>query len=127
MATARIISRLFSLTLLALFAGSAAAGRAAASPGQDLYNDECASCHSVGSASTPSGPTLKGVVWRGVASLQDFAYSRALRSAGGSWSPDRLDVFLSNTQAFAPGTDMFFEIYDRDERRAIIDYLRTLK
>ena len=103
-----------------------AASPAAAADGKALFEDECASCHLLGKASTPSGPTLKGVVWRKIADRQDFAYTSALRSLVGSWSPDRLDAFLSNTQAFAPRTSMFFEIQDRTQRRAIVAYLQTI-
>jgi cytochrome c len=103
-----------------------AASPAAAADGKALFEDACASCHLLDGPSTPSGPSLKGVVWRKIADRQDFAYTSALKSLVGSWSPDRLDAFLSNTQAFAPRTSMFFEIQDPAERRAIIAYLQTV-
>ena len=102
------------------------ASSAAAADGKALFEDQCAACHLLGDASTPSGPTLKGVVWRKIADRQDFAYTGALKSLVGTWSPDRLDAFLKNTQAFAPRSGMFFEIEDRADRRAIIDYLQTI-
>jgi cytochrome c2 len=45
----------------------------------------------------------------------------------GTWTPGRLDAFLHNTQAIAPGTDMFWDIDDGQTRRAIIDYLKGVK
>jgi cytochrome c len=108
--------------ILALAAGPALAAPVSA----EAFNAQCASCHSIGSASTQNGPSLKGVLWRKIASLPDFAYSDALRAKIGTWSPDRLDAYLANSQAFAPGTDMFWDVPDPAERKAIVDYLQTL-
>ncbi len=104
-----------------------AAGPASATDGERLFNDECASCHSLGPDSTPAGPSLKGVIWRRVAVLPDFAYTPALRSFGGSWSPARLDEFLKGSQAVTPGSSMFFASADRADRQAIIAFLKTAK
>ena len=101
------------------------AGPAAAQTGKDLFDQNCASCHSLGRDSSLNGPSLRGVVWRKIASLPDFAYTPALKSAVGTWTPDRLSQFLKNTQGFAPGTSMFFDIQDPDARRAIIKFLET--
>ena len=114
--------RALLLLVFALIAGKVEAG-----PGEDAFGRDCASCHPVNGHSSTNGPSLKGVVWRRIAALADFAYSPALKGAVGAWSPQRLDAFLADTQRFAPGTDMFFDIHDPTTRRAIVDYLRTLK
>ena len=111
--------------LVLLFA--AAAAPACAAEGEQLYGDECAGCHSLDTASTADGPSLKGVVWRKVAALPDFAYTPALKSIGGSWSPARLDEFLKDAQVLAPRSSMFFTIGDPADRKAIIAYLKTVK
>ncbi len=98
-----------------------------AASGKDAFDEQCASCHSLGGASTSSGPSLKGVVWRKIAVLPDFPYTSGLRAKVGVWTPDRLNAYLKNTQAFAPGTDMFWDIRDDAERRAIVRYLEGLK
>jgi len=110
------------LALLAAVAQPAAAG-----VGQDIFNNQCASCHSLNGISTPSGPSLKGVVWRKIADRPDFAYSPALKALVGTWTPDRLDAYLKDAQAVAPGTSMFWIMSEREKRRAIIDYLQTVK
>ena len=102
-----------------------AAGPALAADGAQLFADQCSSCHLPGGASGASGPSLKGVVWRKVAGRGDFTYSGALKSLGGSWSPSRLDGFLKDTQAFAPGTGMYFAIGNAADRKAIVAYLKT--
>ena len=110
------------VVLLGLVARAADAG-----VGRDIFNDQCASCHSLSGVSTPSGPSLKGVVRRKIADRPDFAYSPALKAQVGTWTPDRLDAYLKDAQAFAPGTDMFWIIDEPEKRRAIIDYLQTVK
>ena len=103
------------------------AGPARGDPGADAYASDCAGCHSLTGPSTASGPSLKGVMWRKVADLSDFAYSPALKETAGTWTPQRLDAFLKDTQGFAPGTDMYFTIEDAARRRAIIEYLESTK
>ena len=105
----------------------AAAGLAQGQTGKATFADQCASCHPVGARSGPSGPTLRGVAWRKIADRRDFAYSRALSSVVGDWTPARLDAYLANTEAFVPGTSMFYEMPDRAQRKALIAYLQTLK
>jgi cytochrome c2 len=112
---------------LVFLLGLMLAGQAFADSGQDIFDQQCVSCHALMKASTANGPSLTGVVWRNIASLPDFSYTPALKSTIGTWSPDRLDQFLKDTQAFAPGTSMFFAIQDRSTRRALIKYLETLK
>jgi len=98
-----------------------------AADGGEAFRANCAACHTLDGVSTKSGPSLNGVVWRKIAVLRDFAYTGALRSMVGTWSPARLDAFLRNTQAVAPGTDMFWDIADAATRRDIIDYLKSTK
>jgi cytochrome c len=101
------------------------AGTARAADGARLFGDLCASCHVVTGASSDQGPSLKGVVWRKVATRPDFAYSKTLRSLGGSWSPDRLDSYLKDSQGFSPGNGMYFTVESADDRKAIIAYLKA--
>ncbi len=102
-----------------------AAGPALAADGAQLFIDQCGACHSMGEASSETGPTLKGIVWRKVAARADFAYSGALKALGGSWSPSRLDAFLRDSQALAPGTSMYAVVEDENDRKAIVTYLKS--
>jgi cytochrome c len=110
----------------ALLLSTAEAGPAA-DTGRDAFDQQCASCHRLDGVSTLSGPSLKGVMWRKIASLPGFRYSAGLRAVIGDWSPDRLNAFLKDTQGFAPGTDMFWNIRDDPERHAIVRYLESVK
>ena len=104
---------------------AASASPALAADGSALFDQQCASCHTLTDASNDLAPTLKGVVWRPLAVLRDFNYSGALKRKGGSWSPDRLDDFLKDSQAFAPGNGMYFALTDPADRKAIVDYLKA--
>jgi cytochrome c len=104
-----------------------AAPPALAATGEQLFGDNCASCHTVGAASTPDAPTLKGVFGRKIASLPDFKYSDGLKAKQGVWTEEALDAFLASPQTFAPGTQMYGGASDPNDRKAIIDYLKTLK
>lgn len=114
--------RIVLASLLAL-AGSPAF----AATGEQLFGDNCASCHTIAAASTPDAPTLKGVVGRKIASLTDFQYSAGLKAKQGTWTGSALDAFLESPQTFAPGTQMYGGASDPGDRKAIIDYLKTLK
>ncbi len=88
----------------------------------------CKACHGTTSKAPRSvGPNLWGVVGRPIASAAGYSYSPALRAVGGEWTRETLDVFLSDPQAFAPGTAMTISIEDDQERANVIAFLETLK
>jgi len=102
-------------------------GPALAATGQDLFNANCADCHTL-DANSDSAPSLKGVVGRKIASLANFQYSDALKAKQGQvWNDETLNAFLANPQGFAKGTTMFGGAPDPTQRQAIIDYLKTVK
>jgi cytochrome c2 len=72
---------------------------------EEAFDRFCAGCHAP-AFGTPPGPPLTGVLGRPVASVPGFAYSDALKAAGGRWTDDRLKAFLADPEAFAPGTTM---------------------
>jgi aldose sugar dehydrogenase len=89
----------------------------------------CVGCHSSEpGVSSALGPGLHGVYGRVIAGDAGFAYSPAFRSLTGRWTVTRLDEFLADPQAFAPGNTMVLEpIADARERAALINYLVTLR
>jgi cytochrome c2 len=46
---------------------------------------------------------------------------------GGTWTPEELDRYLEDAAAFAPGSTKTIRIPNSEERREIIDFLRTLE
>lgn len=98
-----------------------------ADPEQDgrLAYGACADCHGVDLRGTERGPALLGVVDRRIAGWPGYRFSSALRRRSGEWTLERLDQFLADPQAFAPGTTMdLAPMADPGERQAIIQYLR---
>jgi cytochrome c2 len=100
--------------------------RATAHPGQQLYR-MCQDCHAIGSGlDHRSGPDLRGVLGRAIASADRFEYSPALAAQSGTWSEARLHRFLENPQADTPGTSMQTAgISDPEVRRLLIEYLAS--
>lgn len=120
-ASIRLGGLLVASLLAAARAGTLPDGVAA---GQALYLSKCGGCHSVDTDRI--GPRHRNVVGRAVASVQGYDYSSALKKLGGTWTPARLDQWLSGTQKMAPGSKMYLELDDPTERRAIITYLRSV-
>ena len=96
--------------------------------GQSTVAQECGACHSfVADAPEMVGPSLYGVGGARVASSPGYNYSDALRKAGGNWTYERLNHWLFDPAAFAPGTLMSYAgIQDTQTRADVIAYLRTL-
>jgi cytochrome c len=93
--------------------------------GKEVFQ-ACAACHT--EKPDALGPSLKGVVGRKSASLEEFRYSGPMRRANLVWDEATLRQFLANPQAKVAGTRMPFgglsEPKDLDD---VLAYLTTLK
>ncbi len=115
------------IPVIAMFAVLGSATTAFAD-GADVFNDNCAVCHSVEVGVQKLGPSLAGVVGRKSASLADFPYSPAMAAAGLTWTKPQLNNYLTNPQGVVHGTKMLFPgLKNSKERTQLIDYLATLK
>lgn len=89
----------------------------------------CAACHTFDKGGPNRvGPNLWGVVNASRAHLGDgFAYSAAMKAAGGTWSYEELNAYLAKPRQSIPGNKMAFAGLNKPEDRAnVIAYLRTL-
>ncbi len=89
---------------------------------------KCASCHTVNQGGANGiGPNLHGVVGESIGQgVGGFAFSDALKKVGGKWDFDKLNDWLKNPKAFAPGTKMTFAGLSKGEDRAnVIAYLNA--
>ena len=89
---------------------------------------QCSGCHSVEAGRNLLGPSLHGVTGRKAGSLAGFGYSPAMAASGLTWDAATLDTFIAAPQSAVPGTRMSFTgIGDPAQRKAVVEYLGTLK
>ena len=88
----------------------------------------CASCHTVTPGQNGIGPSLAGVFGRKAGMAPGFVYSEAMKDAGKTWDEATLDTYLANPMGVVPGTRMtYMGQSDPAKRKAVIEYLKTLK
>ncbi|WP_210529361.1 c-type cytochrome [Rubellimicrobium arenae] len=86
----------------------------------------CSACHSLAQGENRTGPSLYGVVDRPVDSIEGFDYSGAIEKVNDVWTPEHLNLFITNPKQYAPGTKMNFNgIRDVQDRANLIAYLAT--
>lgn len=97
-----------------------------ATKGEQVFK-KCAACHNADPGGANAlGPALHGVLGRPVASHAGFAYSDALKGAGGNWGWDNMSAWLANPKKFAPGNKMTFAGLSNPEERAnVIAFLNS--
>jgi cytochrome c len=104
---------------------------AAPAPAADLEHGKavfraCAACHT--DKPDALGPSLKGVVGRKSAALDDFRYSPPMRRANLTWDEATLRQFIADPQAKVAGTRMpFGGLHDPRDVDDVVAYLATLK
>lgn len=86
--------------------------------GEQVFK-KCAACHNADPGGANAlGPGLYGVMGNPVAAHPGFAFSDALKGAGGSWDWERMSEWLKSPKTFAPGTKMTFAGLSNPEDRA---------
>ena len=97
---------------------------AVAATGAQLYGTHCSGCHRLTVEEHGIGPHLVGVVGRRVGAVSGYLFSDALRSLDEVWTPTRLERFLADPGAFAPGTSKSSLSITQAEARAIVDFIK---
>jgi cytochrome c len=93
--------------------------------GEEVFK-ACAACHT--DKPDALGPSLKGVVGRQSAALDDFRYSNPMRRAKLVWDEANLRQFIADPQAKVAGTRMpFGGLGDAKDVDDVVAYLTTLK
>jgi len=115
----------------ALLAGVMAAQPAPAQgvPGRAVFTAQCAQCHSdARSRPVIVGPPLFGVIGRPAGSVAGYPYSSAMKTAGFTWTPDRLRAYLPAPRQYLPGVKMAYGgLKNPAQLNDLIAYLNTLK
>ncbi len=91
----------------------------------------CTPCHDMTSVGRTDrvGPPLWGIYGKKSATIPNYKYSKAHIQASADlyWTEENLNLYLKNPKSFIPGNKMAFAgIKVDEERRALIDYLKTL-
>lgn len=97
--------------------------------GHKLFDTDCSVCHSVQKGTVGMmGPDLFGVVGRQSGSLEGFNYSKAMQDRAKPWDTDSIQTFITQPQAFVPGTYMpYMGMDDKAGRKAVACYLSEQK
>lgn len=123
-AALRLVPSLGILLVALAPAPALPADEALLAQGERVFRNQCRGCHSLTPGRHIAGPSLHGVVGRNAGEVTDFEYSHALQDAQLVWSPEALDRFLADPDAFLPGTRMVFWGLPENARRPLIDFLR---
>ncbi len=103
---------------------------AAHANGEKLFKQHCAACHAIERAAPLGmGPNLLGIVGKKAGIMEGFRYSAEFKKAlaDEKWTETLLDKWLEEPQNVAAGTYMMYKQGDPAIRKAIIDYLKTVK
>jgi len=114
----------------ALIFGAAASTAKAESAGEKLFKQQCAACHAVAKdAPMGMGPNLAGIVGKEAGKMEGYRYSAEFKKGldGEKWTPEMLENWLTDPQNLAPGTYMMYKQNDASVRKAIIEYLQSVK
>lgn len=96
----------------------------AAAHGQQVFDSNCAACHSLETTQSVAGPTLNGVIGRRVGSA-DFAYSDALANTRDVWTGRRIVDFAVRPTSTYAGTLMTPIPLTADDQRDLELYLEA--
>ncbi|MEM9619634.1 MAG: c-type cytochrome [Pseudomonadota bacterium] len=91
--------------------------------GKDIYQRRCGACHSIDA--NRIGPKHRDVFGRTAGGDPDYNYSNALIQSDLIWNEETLDEWLMNPEATIPGQKMGYRLSNKNERQAIIAYLRS--
>jgi cytochrome c len=122
----RLFGQLLCTTLLVV-AGVEMASQSMAQTAGDAARGEmlyqtCELCHSIDKNEV--GPMHRGVFGRVAGTVPDYNYSQALKASKIVWTESNLDKWLTNPQAFVPGSKMLYKVESPQDRADIIAFLK---
>jgi cytochrome c len=91
--------------------------------GARLYQAKCRGCHDL--ARNKYGPSHREVFGRTAGTQPGYRYSDALSRSHIVWTEASLDEWLQNPRKMIPGTRMDARFADPEQRRLIIEFLKT--
>ncbi len=123
-----MVWRLVGVSVLALgvLAASSGGALAAGDPvkGKAVFA-RCSGCHVLTGMSF-AAPPLAGVLGRKAGGAPGFHYSKPMADSGVTWTEETVDGFLAAPAKVVPGTTMFINVPDAQDRADVIAYLKTV-
>lgn len=105
-----------------------AAATTADAGGKPAAFAQCAACHSVEKGKHGVGPSLAGIFGTKAGDVAGYGFSEPMKASGLTWDEKTLDTYLTNPMKMVPGTKMTYAgMADPADRKAVVDYLKTLK
>ena len=97
--------------------------------GREVFLRACQPCHDAEAGSHHVGPSLYGVIGREIGAVAGYRrYSQALKRADGTWTPARLDRYLSDPVAMFPEQRKRYDgLKSPQDRVDLIAYLRHIR
>ena len=91
-------------------------------------SSKCIACHGFNSGGgNRIGPNLWNILGTNKANAAGFNYSDSLKSIGGEWSIEEMNLWLKSPKKYAPGNAMSFVGLRKDKDRAnLIAYLNSM-
>lgn len=109
-------------------ADAGATAATASADGKPAAFAQCAACHSTEQGKMGVGPSLAGVYGTKSGEVAGYTFSDAMKGANLTWDDATLDEYLTAPMKKVPGTKMTFAgLGDPAARKAVIEYLKTLK
>lgn len=95
--------------------------------GEQLFNNNCRTCHSWKEGDNRLGPSLHGIVGRKAGSISGYAFSPSMKQANITWDEATLDKFIASPDSVVAGNNMkpFNGISDAQTRQKIIEFLKS--
>ena len=120
-----IVSRTGAMILLVATGSVAVAQDDAAAK---LYKNHCRACHTlVDDGRSRQGPSLMGIFQRKAGTHEKYTkYSRGLKDAAWQWTPEQLDLWLTDPKALVPKTFMgAYKQKDPEKRKILVEYIKA--
>lgn len=121
-----MMTRQILLAAVATVLISAPAWAQDAEAGKKVFN-KCMACHAVGpGAKNKVGPELNGLFGRPAGSVEGYAYSKANKESGITWTEETFTTYIQDPRGVVKGTKMAFAgIKDEKQIADLVAYLKT--